>query len=1229
MLDKGCYKDSLLFAVFEYVEGITLKQALANSGALRPIDASMIMAQVLDALAHAHAQGVVHRDIKPANIILTEVGATTHVKVLDFGIGTLVSDSRQLDYKSITLTQETLGTPSYSAPEQLRGEPATPKTDIYVWGLVLLECLTGKPVMAGSSLAAVFHKQLSASNITLPSALAGHSCAPFLRKILNKRVTDRAGNACDLYNEFKLFNFSNIVGDIDCQTGIKQVDELSGINETVISQAPQPNTTLTERKLLTALCIRISIKSASHAASDREVIDAIHRDQKAQIIDTAIRYGAFHVGSLGDMILFYFGYPLTSDNDGRLAARSALELSSELHNRSTLLDASHGIKITFNMGINSGQTTIYADTVPEGETANIAMHLVRTTNTNQIFCTAGYKELVDTYVQFRAIKPVTQSAEYNQEQLYSLVGERQVEAFGFLRSNKNNHALIGRNEEYQQLLGLIANKTKHQTAHIYGDAGIGKSRLIFELRCHSEKRKQLVTQCLPEHKNSALRPILNIIAYQLEFTSLTPTDAVQQLKAALNNIDGINIDEAIAILCSWFSLPYAQQDEVKLLALEVQKNILFSSLTHLLVNMVPARDKVFFIEDLHWADPMTIEFLANFVSRAQFVNSNFIVISTSRKQLPQTLQNSDSVQIKLQRLSASQSRDFILNLFDHRRVSNQVLDLITNRTDGIPLFIEELVAMLKQKALVQHLNGITDFVSPEKVHQVPNSLRESLQQKLDTLIYAKETAQLASAIGREFDTELLKTLSNRSEGQLQIDLNELIESEIIYQQRKIDGDSFIFKHALVRDAAYESQPLKERVNAHHNIVSIIEKQHRNIIAQTPLVYIDHLLKANESEKALNQSVAIGTQLAIDGNFINSMSLIEHSLNHLHRVSMDKRATFEADLRLTYSMLLMSVKGFGSNAYKQNIEKIDKVPLIELDSARQCSVYFSLMINYAVLSQLPEGLSKYREIEKICDIPIEYRALINFANALIFHSLGDYAKTEEQYIFAKTHYDQVPTDKFQSFNENNRKHIPYDLHSAIFSHHALAIIESARSGPEVLCEQSLAKAKLLFINATQAARKSKDPHTLSFFYFHRAQYAYYLGDYTKMKLFATKSQKVSSENNIVTWKSMSTFLLGWILVIQDNNKAGLDYMTAGFDGWAQAGAISHRGWMKALLAEGFAHFHDHEKSKTLLKQSVDKLQRFQEKRFEYDILNIQIKLEGTLRSKATYGSRNTTGIANSI
>ncbi len=932
LLDKGCYQDDLLYAVFEYVDGLTLKQTLAENGTLLPNEAAEVMAQVLDALSHAHEQGVIHRDIKPANIMLTKVGAKTHVKVLDFGIGTLVNDARKVDYKSITLTQETLGTPSYSAPEQLRGEPPTSKTDIYVWGLVFIECLTGQPAVTGSSLASVFHKQLSPSNVPLPAAIAGHPVSGLLRRVLNKKSADRAANAAELYIEFNQFNFSTLVGDLSGQIRHDNPDVNTrlinvGENETIINDTKASYTNLTERKQITALCINLSVKAIAKTEIDHEVVDALHRDQKAQCVDIAIRYGAFHVGTLGDTLLFYFGYPTVSDNDSRLAARTALEISSQLNKRNSLLKKSQGIEVMPQMGMHTGVITNYVDTTPEGETANIAMVLARLAKNNQVLCTDTYKKLLDTYLQFQAQETCELGISQQQTLLYSLAAERQVEAFGFLRANRNNHAFIGRENEFTALQNLIIkSESQYKVAHIFGEAGIGKSRLVFEFRKSAKKFEHYVAQCLPEHKNNALYPILSIIKYKYALDALTAENAVTKLRNEISKFNDILEQDAIPVLCSWLALSLPEDLTATAYSPDIQKQILFKTLTRLLINdtlIFQQLPSLILFEDMHWADPTSIEFIAHFIADKNFISSNDIFINTSREPLPELLkvneieddnkqQGKNSILIlELLKLSQASTSTFVLNLFDNKTVSPKLLDLVVTRTDGIPLFIEELVNMLLQKNLVQHLNGITDFVNPDKINEVPGSLRDSLQQKLDTLIYAKETAQLAATIGREFDYALLAAASNRSEAQLQIDLNELVEAELVYLQRKVAGDSYIFKHALVRDAAYDSMVTESKIRQHGLIGQTLEQEFNSITTEMPYLVAEHYAKANDYRKSCYFGIKdISRLLAYSSHHevINNSQKVEIWISKLDGVF--ERLNKELELKGTILPSIIALNGYG-------------------------------------------------------------------------------------------------------------------------------------------------------------------------------------------------------------------------------------------------------------------------------------------------------------------------------
>ncbi|WP_019615212.1 TOMM system kinase/cyclase fusion protein [Psychromonas ossibalaenae] len=1043
LLDKGNCAD-LLYAVFEFVEGKTLKQTLAECGTLLPIDAAEIMRQVLDALSHAHEQGVIHRDIKPANIILSKTGAKTHVKVLDFGIGTLVDEARLQDYKSITLTQETLGTPSYSSPEQLRGEPPTVKTDLYVWGLVFIECLTGQPAMSGSNLASVFHKQLSQENVPLPAAIVGHPIAALLRRALQKKAHERTVNAAELYQELTQINFSNLVGDmaapkehaVEHHTTVIRAD----FDETIIHEQPLSFTSLIERKQITALSINLSAYSAADQAVDYEVVDALHRDQKNQCLDTAVRYGGYHAGTLGDTQLFYFGYPVVSDNDSRLCARSALDIISSLRKRNTLLKVTHGIELELRIGIHTGLVTCYADAVPEGNTPNIAMQLSRMACSEQVLCSDASRKILESHIEFEPVQSHELGIKRTETAVYKMVAERTVEAFGFLRGTQNNHAFIGRTDELSRLNDLLCNKgvesnSNNKLAHIYGEAGIGKSRLIFELRNNAAHMHHYVAQCLPEHVNNALYPILNMLKYKYSLEALTPEAAAQKLSCEINQIEHLQAKDALPLLCSWLGFPLPEEMEASVLSPDLQKKVLFTSLSALLVNQdqsTASRPNLFLFEDMHWADPTSIEFIAFLSTNDAFSSSNDVLISTSRQPLPASLGQAGFNLIELVKLSKQDTRDFVRILFDKQNVSASLLDIVVTRTDGIPLFIEELVNMLKQKGLVHHLNGITDFVNADKISEVPNSLRDSLQQKLDALVSAKGTAQLAAAIGREFDYNLLTAASELGESQLQNDLNELIDAELIYLQRKVAGDSYIFKHALVRDAAYEGISSHALSHSHLQIADSLEKYFPEVAEKEPAIVAQHFASAEKFSQAVYYGLRAAKQSLQAAAFSETVSQTKQVELWLTNLSEEDQIDSKLELNEILTTVSMHTDGWASDQIKeytsQSIELLNSKQGYE---KKELIKYLWWKIMQSLVAGDREHLPEVaQEIEELLDVasPSDKSAILSI--------LGYYYYTEGCCQKGRKFLESA-VDYHSEVDQDQEHFKTYGWHSAIFSLASLA------------------------------------------------------------------------------------------------------------------------------------------------------------------------------------------------
>ncbi|MCL1123956.1 TOMM system kinase/cyclase fusion protein [Shewanella surugensis] len=888
LLDKGCVDNDLIYAVFEYIEGQSLKEILLEKGALRPIQTVNVMSQVLDSLAHAHDRGVIHRDLKPANIMLMTSDVNHHVKILDFGIGALTNEARQADDQSITLTQETLGTPSYSAPEQLRGEPPTVKSDLYVWGLVFLECLTGQAVMAGSNLASIFHKQLSQSNVPIPAVLAGHPVVSLLRRVLNKKVQDRAGVAIDVYHELNKLNFSSLVGDFN---GLNHDDRRGELTPTVARVFSNDETQINpdafaisgfiERKQISVLCLSLSIRAVNEGGIDIDVIDAIHRDQQSQCSDIAVSYGAFHVGSLGDTQLFYFGYPKVSDNDSRLCARTALEINSRLNKCNALLKLSVGIEVQVRMGMNTGIVTHYRDSAPEGDTANLAMELMRHAQPQQILCTQASERLLENHIEFTACAITDNHCFIKSLLLYQFVGERKVEAFCFLRVNRTHHDFIGRSQELEHLLALLK-QNENNGAFVFGEAGMGKSRLIFEFRQRAKGHLHLIAQCLPEHQFNALYPILSLLKDLYSVEDSSSNTLIEHFTLILNKHSNIDTEQGVSVLCIWLNLPLPEDISMMALILEQQKKILFEVLVILLFITDEDSDKknvLFVFEDLHWIDPTSLEFVCFLLHHSLFKCGKVTLVMTSRVALPQLLKGLMITPVKLMGLAQVQTYQIIKNMFEHQNVALRVLELVCTRTDGIPLFIEELVNMLRYRNWVQVLNGQVDFVSEAVLLEIPNTLLDSLQQKLDALVYAKETVQLAACIGREFDYQLLVSTSNRTEEKVQNDIVELLSHELVYQLRQVKGDRYIFKHALVREAAYANIESRNRKLFHGLIAHELEQRDEHNVMEVAL----HFSYAEHFTQATRQGIVAVTQLATAGANAEVLSFGERLLQWVEKI----------------------------------------------------------------------------------------------------------------------------------------------------------------------------------------------------------------------------------------------------------------------------------------------------------------------------------------------------------
>jgi len=850
LLDKG-EQGPCVYGVFEYVPGETLTSLIRRKGALTATETGHLMAEVLDALDCAHSAGIVHRDLKPDNVMVTFTGAVPHAKVLDFGIGTVIPSNRGDEFPTLTMTDEALGTPAYSAPEQLRGEPPGVKSDLYAWGLMFIECLTGAPAIRGASAAEILHQQLSPQEVPLPAEIASHPVASVLRQALRKKAADRSDSAATLLAELGRLRLDDLVGVLR-SAKLAQDDALA---QTVITTRG-----FSEKRQLTVLCCSVSVwpdaaddESADEALpSNIENLELLQRNELALFSETATRRGGLLAGTLGDRMIVLFGYPHASDTDARQAGRTAMELIALSRQRSAAIEQEHGVHLGIRMGMHTGMAIVAAGEIPSGHAVNVAVRLEGVADTGTLLASESSYRLLSRHARFDKAGTVTLPGQSGGVQTYRLGGEEQVPASDGFAEQALHKACIGREAELQQLRSAWTRAREAQGGAVWirGEPGIGKSCLADVLREQVAKEglQTVVAQCQPENQNNALTPFLALLRQRLDAMpdAASPDARRERLREALHAA-GCDGEAVLPIFCAWLALPLGDRAPSQM-SPPMQKALLLQSTAQWLLHMAETSPLLLLLEDVHWADPTTIEFVEQLI--AQLPQRRVLLVLTARPEWvkPEAMQ---AECIEVRRLEDTQAAELARQALAPRVVAPQVIDNVVQRTDGVPLFIQEMARMMLDAYLVEkdHVWVFKDTAQPAAI---PVTLRDSLVSRFDRLGPVKGLLQLAATIGRQFEAELLCACSGKSAEAMDKDMSVLLDAGLVAPAGQ--PGSFIFRHALIRDTAYESMLVAQRRQLHRNVAQTLIDSQPQHVASEPGSVAQHWADAGEYAQAVALAV---------------------------------------------------------------------------------------------------------------------------------------------------------------------------------------------------------------------------------------------------------------------------------------------------------------------------------------------------------------------------------------
>lgn len=871
LIDFGEVEEGTSFSVFEFVPGRTLRSVLDAEGALQMERARRLMCQLLVALAYAHGEGVIHRDLKPSNLMIVGEGARERIKVLDYGIGTMPI-AEQGDPTRLTLTNEMVGTPAYAAPEQVRGESPTSKTDLYAWGLVFYECVTGQSAIRGSSLGEVLAQQLMPTPIPLPDRLEASEVGSLLRWVLQKHPQRRAGSAEDLLARLEALELAELVDEHGFFVDSNKVPTELGIDATLTAAVAVRRALEGQRRQVSAVSCRILLRRRGDPV-ETDVLDVYREDLLALCRATMHEFGGSEIGSMAGAATFYFGVPVASDADARLAARATLELGARIQRRNAALLAQRKIEAFLHAGIHTGLLTVDGASIERpiqhGTVASFAFELALLTPSlpeSVIHVSESFRELVERHAEFADEGSQGLATAWRGPSVPTarLIGES-----GSALYAANVARFVGRERELDELLAAFHAR---RPALLRAEAGMGKSRLAHELseRIEREGQGRLELRFMPESRGIAFGPLLELFEHELG-----DRDAFHERLQALD----LPLDHALVLLRDGLALPLATSTERLPYSPLKQRAMLEQLLVDYVVALLDARNAYLFIEDLHWADPTSLQWLVKLLPA---LAERRFVLMTARPEFEAAL--GELVRVQLEPLDREQVATLVGRLPIARELPRELIAEIVERADGIPLFAEELTRL---------------FVGRGKLGEreaVPASLRDLLVSRLDALGLARETAHIAAAIGREFEFGLLAAVSDRDRGTLLGDLDQLISAGLIVRRPRIDHPTYLFRHALIRDAAYDSMTRESLVRVHRMIAEALLADFPERVAARPELLALHFERAEQLERALEYLEEAGRRGVARSEHVEALAHLGHALELVPRVE-STAATRARELRL--------------------------------------------------------------------------------------------------------------------------------------------------------------------------------------------------------------------------------------------------------------------------------------------------------------------------------------------
>jgi class 3 adenylate cyclase/predicted ATPase len=910
-----------------------------------------------------------------------------------------------------------------------------------------------------------------------------------------------------------------------------------------------------ERRQLTVLFSDLVGSTAMATRLDPEDWRDVVSAYQVACASAVERFGGYVAQYLGDGLVVYFGYPTAHEDDPLRATRAGLGIIEALAELEPRL-ARHAVRLVARVGVHTGRVVVgevgssgRRETLAHGDTTNLAARLQEVALPGTVVLSAATFRLVRGHfvteeLGVHALKGIAKPVA-----VYRAVRAVRVRSTLGLGQDTAVTPLVGRRQELRLLLDRweLVNERRGQAVLLSGEAGIGKSRVALALRHGLATHPHTWLECrgVAHLRDTALHPLVSLQEDALGLASFdTPEQKTAQLERSLDQL-GMSPAENLPLFTDLHALPLPARYHSLGLSPEAQRRRTLESLVEWFLRLSEEQPLVVLVEDLHSVDPTTIEVLERLVERA--AERRILVLLTHRPVFSPPWTAGPSVTpVVLSRLTRSDSAELLGQIEAARgRLPEDIAREIVNRSDGVPLFVEELAkAVLEAEAARPAGSDATERPS------VPSSLQDSLMARLDQLGPAKDLAQLCATLGREFSLELVRATAPLEGEALALALDRLVSTELL--QRRGDPPVYSFRHTLVQEQAYESLLKTTRQASHRKIAEVMASRFPQTVSAQPEVLAHHYDEGGLAEAALGFWLQAGQRSLGRSANVEASRQLRRGLDAIARLPGSPSRDQQELLLLTMrGVALIAARGYGADEVEHAFARARVLCQKLGDTPHLFPVLFGLSLFYLVRSRPQPAHELTAQLEAIAEATgDEDCALeVHSAKAAICFWEGKLLESQEHLLRARTIFDP----------DRHGHHVfVYGQDPQAYGYIYGALTLWFLGYPE--------QAVLSAERALQLAERTRHPLTLVGVLSFSADLHHHLKNSAAFGDFAERTIEVAMDQNLPMWAASAHSMRGWARFQGGDQEAGIAEIQAGLDAFRKTGAEINTAYLTSRLVE---------------------------------------------------------------